>query len=1308
MKKRLPLLLALGVVSFASSPMSATEVATIDARTTRNASKQGEIIVKFKASTDISINEKTSNSFRLPAKDNEINTVLQEIGVKEIQSLMPLTGGITYNSNLKGYNGKPVEARPMQNLFVINYDLNNLRVEEVVSRLQSLPEVEYAEPNYLVYSLEERVPDDTYYSLQYGLSDINLPKLWAVEVINKEGPVIAILDTGVDITHPDLIDNIWTNPSEANGAKGYDDDNNGYKDDIHGWDFINQTGNIIDYNGHGTHCAGIAAACGFNGIGIVGANPDARIMPLTVMQSNGQGDIATIIKAIDYAIANGADMLSMSLGTYSSSQAFEDALGRAYQKTVIVAAAGNDGFCLNHAHVERGQFLPMPMFPAAYTFVLGVQASSETGEMASFSNYDDNGPMFSEYGGNKLYNYELKVPGVSITSTYPGGGYKALNGTSMATPLVAGAISRLLQTKEYINREELFGDLINCTTEKGNLDIYAAYLISDLDRVPSIQFVNIDMVDADEDGRADAGETVEFYPVILNEWGNANNISLKLESAETVNNTFEILEGESEFGLNLSSYGKGRSLNPLKIKFNDDVADGRIVRIKFTASGPTVNKIEQILEVKVENAVELTGILKEDMTLYPNQHYVITGTFGIPEGIQLTIKPGCIIKFRDKASLIVEGNLDCNGEPGNMITFTKGDHDSGNITAIEFGNNNISYCKFENFEIPHSDFEINASNCLFRYFDCYTFSNKNNSFNLCTFEKVKAEEFLSTRLMRDVTIKNSNIINCAYLYSNTNANSGFLVKKENGIRNSNVFSNKLYRNGFQEILFEDFSINVCGNMGVLNHEEPPYLGTSSLEIAKERVIDINNTANDYFKTLTEYDFSNMPDKPYAEAPGIVWKVVVNDKYDAQDDFDIMPALGVGTHKFEVYFNRPMNKNVAPTIAMGVRPPYNSVGIGERGSWNEKGDIYTAYLTISGKSTYDGLNRIYVAEAEDTNYFPIPLEDSRFNVLVQAAGSLSDGFMAEAGLGRVKLTWEDSEENFDDMMGYNMYRYEIDSNGLASDTIRINKQLIEPKITELTDYEVSPKKTYCYYYKVMRTDLAENSPSKTVAVTPLTATAGDADGSGSVDVTDVITTVNYAVGLDPKPFIFEAADMNSDNEIDILDVVCIINEILHPGSYSSLSVEALATCYVDENGMLYIDSPVALSGVQLNLKLDKNSEFKVCDSLNGFEQTGSWLDEEYLFMAYNLNGKTLAAGVNPIAIVNAEQIKDIVLSDAGGRRIMTLFEGSHSGINELEINSVSKFQKGIYNMNGLKISDDIEIFETLPSGIYIVNGEKIAK
>ena len=1284
---------------------SAQDVNTLNARATRGAYRPGQVIVKFKASSNVDI-KASDNALSRSSSVSEVDKAFKEIGVKQVSELMPLTGGRTFQAAARGFNGQPVEARPMEKAFVLTLNENGAaNVSEAVERLRKVADVEYAEPNYLVYALgvESGTPDDPYYSLQYGIDAINLPALWAQPIISKEGPVIAILDTGVDITHPDLEANIWTNTAETDGASFYDDDRNGFVDDLHGWDFVNQTGDIHDYNGHGTHCAGIAAACGFNGTGIVGANPDALIMPLTVLQSNGQGDIATIIKALDYATANGANIISMSLGSYSTSMAFEEALGRAYQNAVIIAAAGNDGYCLNHAHIERGQYAPMPMFPAAYTFVLGVQASAQNGGLASFSNYDDNGATFSAYSEDKLYNYEVTVPGASIMSTYPGGGYKELNGTSMATPLVAGAVSRLLQAKEYTNKEELFGDLINSTTAKGDLDIYAAYNLSDQDRQPELQFVTLDMVDADGDGRADAGEEVAFYPVIRNAWGHAKNISFSVECAETVNNTFTILDGTADFGWSLSSYGKARAQNPVRIKFHDNVADGRIVRLKFTAQGDNAAQIEQELEVMVENAVELTGLLREDMTLTPDQHYVVTGTFGVSEERTLTIMPGTTIKFRDDSRFIVEGKVIANGEPGNMITFTKADLGLGDINKLDLGKNDVSFCKFVNLHINGYITCLKETNCIYDNISGQ-FVPGNNTGNRATFEKCLIQNFSGT------WYNSSSVSGEAFVLKSNVVNNDIHDSKAPFCLPARDFSETNVFNNYNALSADPFSVMVYGGMGTYTPNGPLYFGTSLVNIAKNRVIDINHPLGTSAESIAEYDFGNMPTKPIAEAPGIVWKVVVNG-YDAQDEFDKLPALGVGTHKFEVYFNRPMNKTVIPTIAMGVRTPYTQTAIGENGSWNDAGDVYTAYLTISGKSSIDGLNRIYVAGAEDNEYFPIPVEDSRFNVLVQAAGSLSEGFMAEAGLGRVNLTWDSPEDaDIDDMLGFNMYRYELDADGNASDPICINRQLLEPQAEMLlTDYDVVPRKTYCYYYKVMRTDMSETSPSKTVAVTPLTAMAGDANGSGDVNVADVVTTVNYASGLSPQPFIFEAADMNGDQEIDILDVVGIIRVILYPNAATaSLSAEATATYWMDEDGTVYVDSPVELAGVQFNVKLNRDGNVSGCAALKGFEQTGAWVgDDDYIFMAYNMAGRTIAPGCHAIAKITNGEISGTRLSDVMGGNV-TAALGTPTIIEKPTIDNAQPNVKGIYTVAGTKVAADVDELGKLPAGVYIVNGQKVIK
>lgn len=1306
-KTFLPTLLAAGSMllscplAFAQSAADEADVIRLDARHSNGQYRPNEVIVKFTETSRAQMMQSPQGLTRSGVR--AVDEVLRSLGVKRVEALMPLTGAERFQRKTRSFNGTEVATPSLANAYVMEIDSKH-SVREAVKALEAVGDVEYAEPNYLVHALaapEEQLNiNDPLYNVQFGIAAINLYGLWTKPIINDTPPVIAILDTGVDIYHPDLKGNIWTNKRETAGVEGYDDDNNGYTDDLHGYDFVNQTGMLADYNGHGTHCAGIAAAKGFNGIGIIGANPNAKIMSLAVMQSNGTGDVATIIKAVDYAAANGAQVISMSLGTYAHSVAFKQALGRAYQKSVLVAAAGNDGRPISL----------LPMFPAAYNFVLGVQAGKTTAGLAGFSNYDDDGPIFTDYGEEELYNYELFAPGVGIMSTYPNGQYKRLNGTSMATPLVAGAISRLLQSKEYGNKEELFGDLINSKTLLGNLDILAAYRLTDADRKPELQMVSAELVDSlygsDGDGKPDAGETVEFYPILRNSWGTARNIKVRIECAEPVNNFAEILIPEIDFGSTLNSYAKNKAKTPLKVRFKENVVDGRICRLKLIATADNVPTLEQEFEVVAENGVELGGVIKEDMTLHAGVHYIVTKTLAVPDGRTLTIEPGVVIKFKDNTGLKISdhGTLIAEGLPGKMITFTKADLlPCGNI-SIGGWYTTFKYCRFVDVEFIGT--YLNLIDCLVQNYkgsNIFYLERSNLINSNCS------SCFASSG-------KYSNVVECGGSAAND-------IFRANSFLSSNLFSN----------YYHDYlKAASCYSESPLFYTNPlpNYFGTGREDIARSMVLDINNSCNGTYISYAEYDFSNMPTRPIAEAHGIVWKVVV-DGYDAQDQFEELPPLGVGKHKFEVYFNRPMNKNKIPMVAMGVRPPYTQQVIAEDGSWNEAGDVYTAYFTITGKQNIDGLNRIYVAGAEDDEFFEIPEEKYRFNVNVQAAGSLSTGFFAEAGLGRVNLSWQDLDLNFEDIMGYNMYRinpdkkeffvYDAYGNKIwdyekgdyktewRNDTILLNKTLIEAGDTTYTDYDVVPGKTYQYYYKVMTTALKENDPSKIIAVTPLTATKGDANGSGQVDVADVLSTVNYASGMTPKPFIFEAADMNVDQDIDIVDVVGIINVIVGRPDQASAKSLAEATLTV-EDGVLYIDSPVEFAGVQFDLRTSRDQRIETLEALNGFETTGAWQSEDtYRFLAYNLNGKTIAAGKHALLRIGQASVTDARMSDPMGTNIEVLFD-SQTGIavTDMDRNKVKHALPGVYNILGVKVGNCAADLDRLPAGIYIVNGWKVRK
>ncbi len=233
-----------------------------------------------------------------------------------------------------------------------------LSVEQAITLYQMDPNVEYAEPNYIVHLAA--MPTDPDFSLLWGLhntgqnvngvtgtpdADIDAPEAWDITTGSSD-VIIAVIDSGVALNHPDLAPNIWTNAGEIPGNVD-DDDGNGYVDDIYGWDFYDDDGNPEDYNyyngGHGTHVAGTIAALGNGGGRIAGVNWNAKIMALRFIGSSGEGLIGDAAEAIIYAVDNGATIINLSWGIYTYSPVLYDAVSYASTNNVLfVAAAGSE------------------------------------------------------------------------------------------------------------------------------------------------------------------------------------------------------------------------------------------------------------------------------------------------------------------------------------------------------------------------------------------------------------------------------------------------------------------------------------------------------------------------------------------------------------------------------------------------------------------------------------------------------------------------------------------------------------------------------------------------------------------------------------------------------------------------------------------------------------------------------------------------------------------------------------------------------------------------------------------------------
>lgn len=1281
----------------------------IDEHAGRNSFVPGQVLVKFKDESSVNVN-KARGVFR-SAGNNTVDAVLKEFNVKKMDKLLPNAKSQESGNKSRSFNRDVVEEQDLSQLYLVETDETHApQTMQLVDKLKELNEVEYAEPNYKVYLADANIAanfgGNPFTTQQWYLDSYGVKQLWNKPILNPKRPVIAILDTGVDMTHPDLAPNLWTNTAEAEGEANYDNDGNGFKGDVHGWDFINNTPNVKDFNMHGTHVAGIAAAAN-NGIGIIGANPLALIMPISVMQSDGTGDVATIVKGIDYAVQMGADVLNLSLGTYANSRALRQALERAYSSCVIVAAAGNDGKCINTPHHPKPCYGAAPMFPAAYSFVLGVQATTSGGGLAGFSNYDDDGKTFSSVTTLQDpdgFNYELKAPGTDMLSTIPGGKYKALNGTSMAAPLVAGSISALMMVKNYDSQEILWGDLLHTD------NIAQAYAVTN--RPAELDLMKIqyrerkELADETEDdysndGEIDAGETISLYPVIRTTFGAASNIKMKLEMGELEDpNTIEILTPDwVDFGMNLDAYGRGVSLNPMQLRVASNVADNRHIKMKFTAKCDETNvQYVGTFTLVVTNMVKISGLISEDRTLTADHIYLVNENIAIMEGATLTIEPGTRLEFMENMGLSSSGKLVAKGTPEKPIVFT-GHHGVpwGGIRSNSNPRDTISYCKIDGLFTGSSWVRHPyMKDCTIQPFEGRAYA---------LFEELYGDKVTVMGVNGDCSWQSSSvgILQYSNIVNNYFVGGASDLPRYSKLHYNNYFNNFTQYTGSGKYKGKYYSLACWAPQApqIDKSEKPSYLGTSREDLVRPYIYEIGNAPDTY----GQIDLSNMRTTPVAEAHGIVWKVVVNGK-DAQDEYEDLAPLGVGKHKLEVYFNRPMNKAVTPQISFGVRDPYTQNVVNEEGNWNEEGTIYTAYKTINGKTKSDGINRIYVYGAEDDEYFEIPYEKTRFNIMINAAGSMATGFAGEAQMGRVKLTWNNENNDFDDAMGFNIYRYQLDAENNEINNTRINQEIVDIETTEYTDYDVTPGETYYYIYKVLSTDLKEYDVSNVVAVTPLTATMGDANGSGDVDVADVITTVNYAAGMKPKPFIFEAADMNTDLQIDILDVVGIIQKILNPSAQSlSLMSEATAT-YTVEDGMLYVESPVTLAGVQVQLNMNEKHNVTTTENLNGFEQASAWLsDNDMLFLAYNMNGKTLSAGKHALLNIGNADLSTLRLSDSQGRNVK-VGAGSITGIKALGSKVLQ--QGGIFNLNGQKMSGNETDLKKLPKGVYIINGEKIVK
>ena len=358
-------------------------------------------------------------------------------------------------------NAQAISTMPQLNVIVLQVPAG-LELE-AANQARKKPGITFAEVDYAVsvddsllldtpailhWLAESSSPDDPYYPQQWSLPKIGAPSAWKYTT-GSPGVLIAVVDSGVQLTHPDLAEKIWTNPGEIPGNH-QDDDGNGKVDDVHGWHYYHhytnlgflpaEDANVIDDFGHGTHVAGIAAASTNNQTGISGISWGSRILPVKVLDEWGSGWYSDIAAGIIYAADNGAQIINLSLGGEQPSDLLHSAVDYAHNHgALVIAATGNSGGAV--------------LYPAAYDPVLAVAATDENDQRPAFSNF-----------GTQV---DLAAPGTNIYSTWYLSNYFTKSGTSMAAPHVSGVAALLWSLKPNLTADAIANALLHSSVDIG-------------------------------------------------------------------------------------------------------------------------------------------------------------------------------------------------------------------------------------------------------------------------------------------------------------------------------------------------------------------------------------------------------------------------------------------------------------------------------------------------------------------------------------------------------------------------------------------------------------------------------------------------------------------------------------------------------------------------------------------------------------------------------------------------------------------------------------------------------------------------
>ena len=418
-----------------------------------------QLLIKFRSHARAVVSQKPGKTTGIPSVD----TTVGKRALKHFEKLAKPGKKSKQTSEVFAWYTLTLDETVLHEKIVKNGEVVDLTLERLKASLLQDPNIESVEQNFIVQT--SVIPNDPFYGTTgswgqafrdtWGLNTINAESAWDSTTGNAS-LVVANIDTGLYMSHPDIASNVWSNTNET-PANGIDDDANGYVDDVNGWNWVSNNANVNDNNGHGTHTAGTLAAVGNNNIGITGVAWSAKIMPLKFLNQSGNGTVDNGAKALVYAADMGARISSNSWGCTCNSQLLEDAVRYEHERNMITVVAAGNNYAAN----------ALDYAPADSDGAITVGATDSNNQIANFSNI-----------GSRI---DVVAPGVDILSLRsalsPGcnssnvvsSEYCRMSGTSMATPHVSGLAALMVSHSPSLTNEQVRQILRTNSTDIGQV-----------------------------------------------------------------------------------------------------------------------------------------------------------------------------------------------------------------------------------------------------------------------------------------------------------------------------------------------------------------------------------------------------------------------------------------------------------------------------------------------------------------------------------------------------------------------------------------------------------------------------------------------------------------------------------------------------------------------------------------------------------------------------------------------------------------------------------------------------------------------